>query len=100
MLKRRALRVSILTAVASVAIPLYMISVVFPYEMGDGPIPREYPRGSARALLASACGTSLLPAIGIMRAVTPRDWQYISPPNDNPYIRVPVSEAVFFLANA
>jgi hypothetical protein len=71
-----------------------------PYEMGNGPIPRPFPPGSALALFISACYTSMQPAGYVAAAVLPHDWQYISPPNDNPYVRIPTWTAVIILANS
>jgi hypothetical protein len=100
MLKRRVVRAFIVSAAASVAIPCYVLFFVFPYEMGDGPIPREYPPGSALALLNSTCYMSMQPAAYVADAVLPRDWRYISPPNDNPYVRIPTWIAVVILVNS
>ena len=89
----------IVSAAVSVAIPCYLWFFAIPYETRD-PIPREFPPGSALALLRSACWALFMPAHYIAMAVLPHDWRYISPPNDNPYIRIPTYMGVVILVNA
>ena len=100
MLKRRVIRAFIVSAAASVAIPCYVLFFVLPYEKGDGSGPRKYPPRSAFAVFNSACFMSMQPAARVASAVLPRDWRYTSPPNDNPYVRIPTWIAVVILVNS